>query len=67
MGLLSGMAPQSLLERAFELADAGHCLNLQDLERQLKNEGYTQVYEHLSGASLRLQLRARMQASDTRK
>ncbi len=60
---LSDVAAPTLIERAFEMAESGLCRNMAELERRLKNEGYSQVYEHLSGSSLRVQLRHRMEAS----
>jgi hypothetical protein len=61
--MCSDVAAPTLIERAFALADSGLCRNMAELERKLKNEGYSQVYEHLSGASVRVQLRNRMEAS----
>ena len=50
-----------VLERAFELARSGRCPNLDDLRRQLQQEGYHGVEEHLRGTMLRRQLRALIQ------
>jgi hypothetical protein len=46
------------LERAFELAGSGSCRTISDLEKQLKREGFGQVSAHLSGGSIRKQLRS---------
>jgi len=42
------------LERAFELAQSGKCLNLLDLSKKLKAEQLDKIY--LEGKSLRKQL-----------
>jgi hypothetical protein len=55
-----GTTRPGLVERAFELASSGACHNLLEVELRLKEEGYSQVYEHLSGGGLRVQLRKRM-------
>jgi hypothetical protein len=51
------------LERAFELAGSGSCRTISDLEKQLKREGFSQVAAHLSGLSIRKQLRNILAAS----
>jgi len=47
----------SIIERAFELAKAGSCANVNEIRAQLKRERYTSVDEHLAGPSLGRQLR----------
>lgn len=44
------------IERAFELAQSGRYLKLQEIKRQLKAEGYADVDGQLYGLSLRKQL-----------
>lgn len=44
------------IERAFELAQSGHCTTVDDIRRQLKGEGFAQVDAHLAGAMVRKQL-----------
>lgn len=51
------MYPLTVIERALELARAGRCHNIAELELRLKQEGYEAVYEHLSGSSFRIQLK----------
>jgi len=35
-------ADRTALERAFEIARAGHCHSIEDIRRQLQSEGYNQ-------------------------
>lgn len=49
-----------IVERAIALARSGRVRNLAELEKALKQEGYSQVPEHLRGPTFRLQLRALM-------
>jgi hypothetical protein len=51
------MSNPHILERAFELARSGKCVDASEISRQLKREGFTQVDEHLSAPSVRRQLR----------
>jgi hypothetical protein len=53
----------TILERAFDLAGSGSCRTISDLEKQLKREGYSQVAAHLSGLSIRRQLRSLLAGS----
>jgi hypothetical protein len=46
------------LERAYELARSGACLNVDDVARTLKREGYHDVRSQLSGPKLRRTLNA---------
>ena len=50
----------TLLERAFDLARSGDHATVADLARALKGERYAGVDAHLTGPSLRLQLRELM-------
>ncbi len=50
--------PPSTLERAFQLARTGECLNLQEIKQRLKSERHDQVEAHLQGHSISRQLRA---------
>ena len=45
---------KTALERAFDLARSGTCLNLEDIIRKLKSEGY--VNGQIEGPSLKKQL-----------
>ncbi len=47
----------STIERAYELARNGPCTTLDDIRRQLDRERYPSVSAHLSGPTLRRQLR----------
>jgi hypothetical protein len=55
-----GSAPMTMslgtIERAFELAQSGHCATVDDIRRNLKGEGFAQVDAHLAGATVRKQL-----------
>ena len=50
--------PPSTLERAFELARTGECLNLSEIRQRLKRERHDQVDAHLQGHAISRQLRA---------
>jgi hypothetical protein len=52
----------TILERAFELAAAGDCRTVSELEKRLKREGYSAVEAHLGGSSIRKQLRGLLAA-----
>lgn len=54
------MAGNSIIERAFAMATTGRFHTIAELERALKQEGFSQVSEHLSGPSLRAQLKKLM-------
>ena len=47
----------STIERAYQLAREGPCTSLDDIRRQLDRERYASVGAHLSGPTLRRQLR----------
>lgn len=47
----------STIERAFELARNSSCTDVQDIIRTLRKEGYSSVEAHLTGMSIRKQLR----------
>lgn len=49
--------PPPLLERAYSLARSGVCASVKDIEKKLRAEGYVQIEAHLSGPSLRRDLR----------
>ena len=62
----SGSAPSSggdgrhgpsTVERAFELARSGTCHNVQEIAMKLKREQHDSVEAHLSGQSIRRDLR----------
>lgn len=48
---------KSLIERALELAATGQYARIDQIERKLNAEGYTNVVSHLDGPVLRRQLR----------
>ena len=52
------MHGKTIIERALELAREGKCRTTDDFHRALSREGYQQVSAHLSGPSLRAQLKA---------
>lgn len=57
------MQRPSIIERAFELADTGRLHTLEELEKALARESYEAVRDHLSGSSIRAQLKARLRSS----
>ena len=50
----------SIVERAFQLASSGRCPTLYKLEQLLASEGYDLVVQHLSGPSIRQEIRRRI-------
>ena len=52
---------KTALERAFELASSGKCLNVTDIALRLKGEGYS--IEQIEGPMLKKQLYALIEAS----
>lgn len=60
------MAGQSTLERALDLARVSHCRTVEDIKRRLIEEGYSGVQQHLSGLSIRKQLRTLIQEREQR-
>jgi hypothetical protein len=46
------------VERAFVLAASGDCASVEEIRTRLKREGFSQIGGHLSGLSIRRQLRA---------
>jgi len=48
---------KSLIERALELAATGDYARIDQIERKLNAEGYTNVVSHLDGPAFRRQLR----------
>jgi len=50
------MHGKTLIERAIELAKSGSYDRIDQIERQLNAEGYSNVASHLDGPSLRRQL-----------
>jgi hypothetical protein len=45
------------VQRAFELARSGECATVADVRKRLRSEQRDQVDSHLSGRSIRTQLR----------
>jgi hypothetical protein len=60
------MQDQSTLERAFDLARSGECVNVEDIRRRLRSERHDSVDAHLSGPSVRRQLLALCTAARSR-
>jgi hypothetical protein len=54
-----GRMGQNIIVRAFELAP--ECQTLAELMSKLKSEGFDEVELHLSGQSLKFQLKTRLQ------
>lgn len=50
------------VERAFEIARSGGCDGMSDIVRQLKDERFEKVEEHLAGQSIRRDLRRAREA-----
>ena len=50
------------VERAFDIARSGSCLNVQEIKLQMRREGFsaTETESHLAGPSIRKQLVALM-------
>lgn len=59
------MQGQSILERAFEWARQGRVRTLEEIRRQLSSEKFEMVDSHLTGLSIRKQIRALIKASAT--
>lgn len=57
------MPEVTLIERAFQLAKAGGCKDLEQLRIQLKGEGYSNIEAHMSGVYTKSQLRTLMAAN----
>ena len=57
------MTSPNVLERAFELARSGECRDVDEMERRLSREGYTDVSGHFRSQSLRRQLRELMRTA----
>jgi len=51
------MHGKTIIERALDLARTGDYARLDELERQLRHEGYTDILAHLDSPTLRRQLR----------
>jgi hypothetical protein len=51
------MAGECIIQRAFSLAASGSFQSVAEIEKALKREGFSQVSDHLSGPSLRNQLK----------
>jgi hypothetical protein len=49
------MQTQNIIERAFQLARAS--TSIDDIRRTLRQEGYSNVDAHLSGASIKAELK----------
>jgi hypothetical protein len=54
------------IERAFEIARTGKCINWSEVVRQLKSERFEGVEAHFSSPSLRKQITAECDAARTR-
>jgi hypothetical protein len=56
----------SVVERAFQLAETGTYKTVTEIKTALRLENYAGIDAHLSGRSLRDQLRLKMQATPTK-
>jgi hypothetical protein len=54
------MQTQNIIERAFQLARG--TANVEEIRKTLRREGYSSVDAHLSGASIRAQLKKQLVA-----
>ena len=54
-----------IIERALALAP--ECTSVTDVKRRLKNEGYTQIEEHLTGRLTRQQIIERLVPNDKKR
>lgn len=54
---------RGVIERAFELARLGQCRTLEDIRKTLSRECYSSVDAHLSGGTIRRQLKALIHAT----
>lgn len=52
--------PLTIIERAFQLAQAGSCTSMDDITRTLKREQFEGVDAQLGGRGIRMQLRTLM-------
>jgi hypothetical protein len=50
------MHPRGTIERAYELARLGPCVNVEEIRMQLRREQYSSVDAHLSGQATRKHL-----------
>ena len=62
---LATMNEKSTLERALELARQSNCRTVEEIRRTLKSEGYSNIEQHLVGASIKKQLNAAILARST--
>jgi hypothetical protein len=51
------------IERAYQIAKSGRCVELKDVRRQLIREGYEGVEAHFSGSSIKRELNALIKAA----
>lgn len=52
--------PKNIIERAFEVSRDGSCRSMADVRKTLEREGFSNVAQHLSGASIKKQLMGAM-------
>jgi hypothetical protein len=52
----------SIIERALQVAASGTCRTVEEIGRTLRQEGFADVDQHLTGPSFRRQLRGIMEA-----
>jgi len=62
---LATMNEKSTLERALELARQSNCRTVEEIRRSLKSEGYSNIEQHLVGASIKKKLNAAILARST--
>ena len=51
------MTTTTTIERAFALARTGECINVAEIRKRLRAEGFDQVDAHLAGPAIARQLR----------
>ncbi|WP_242152636.1 hypothetical protein [Sphingomonas sp. BAUL-RG-20F-R05-02] len=54
---------KTTVERAYELARSGSVSNVKDIERQLTKEQHESVHAHLSGETIKKQLKTLIRES----
>ena len=50
------MSDTHIVERAFQLAKAGECRNVEEIKHRLKAENYLDIHAQLAGSAIRQQL-----------
>ena len=53
----------NVIERGYQLAKSGQCVDIREIQSQLNQEGYESVSAHLPGSSIKRELHALMKAA----